>query len=98
MPIPVAVGNTTNAEAAFLLMEQGAAAVFVTRTSWAIREKPRTLRAENDLSRKDYDGLRPGMYVNTKVGRGGRIRKCFRPTILWPSTLTRATEQALSRL
>jgi IMP dehydrogenase len=29
LPIPVAVGNTTNAEAAFLLMEQGAAAVFV---------------------------------------------------------------------
>ena len=29
MPIPVAVGNTTNAEAALRLMEQGAAAVFV---------------------------------------------------------------------
>jgi IMP dehydrogenase len=29
MPIPVAVGNTTDAEAAFALMEQGAAAVFV---------------------------------------------------------------------
>ena len=29
MPIPVAVGNTTNPEAAFALMEQGAAAVFV---------------------------------------------------------------------
>src|SRR6185295_3560448 len=29
MPIPVAVGNTTNTEAAFALMEQGAAAVFV---------------------------------------------------------------------
>ena len=29
MPIPVAVGNTTNAEAAFQLMEQGAAALFV---------------------------------------------------------------------
>jgi IMP dehydrogenase len=29
MPIPVAVGNTTNAEAAFALMVQGAAAVFV---------------------------------------------------------------------
>jgi IMP dehydrogenase len=29
MPIPVAVGNTTNAEAALALMEQGAAAVFV---------------------------------------------------------------------
>jgi IMP dehydrogenase len=29
MPIPVAVGNTTSAEAAYLLMEQGAASVFV---------------------------------------------------------------------
>ena len=29
MPIPVAVGNTTNADAAFALMEQGAAAIFV---------------------------------------------------------------------
>jgi len=29
MPIPVAVGNTTSSEAAYLLMEQGAAAVFV---------------------------------------------------------------------
>jgi IMP dehydrogenase len=29
MPIPVAVGNTTHSEAAFALMEQGAAAVFV---------------------------------------------------------------------
>jgi IMP dehydrogenase len=29
MPIPVAVGNTTNADAAYQLMEQGAAAVFV---------------------------------------------------------------------
>ncbi len=29
MPIPVAVGNTTNAEAAFALMAQGASAVFV---------------------------------------------------------------------
>jgi IMP dehydrogenase len=29
MPIPVAVGNTTNSEAAFALMEQGAAAFFV---------------------------------------------------------------------
>jgi IMP dehydrogenase len=29
MPIPVAVGNTTNSQAAFELMEQGAAAIFV---------------------------------------------------------------------
>jgi RND family efflux transporter MFP subunit len=39
----------------------------VTRTSWAIREKTRTLRAEIDLPVKEYDGLRPGMYVYTKV-------------------------------
>jgi HlyD family secretion protein len=39
----------------------------VTRTSWAIRENTRTLRAEIDLARKDYDGLRPGMYVCAKV-------------------------------
>jgi RND family efflux transporter MFP subunit len=39
----------------------------VTRTSWAIREKTRTLRAEIDLSVKQYDGLRPGMYVYAKV-------------------------------
>ncbi len=39
----------------------------VTRTSWAIREKTRTLWTEIDLGRKDYDGLRPGMYVYTQV-------------------------------
>ncbi|MGA2062912.1 MAG: efflux RND transporter periplasmic adaptor subunit [Thermoguttaceae bacterium] len=39
----------------------------VTRTSWAIREKTRTLWTEIDLSAKEYDGLRPGMYVYTKV-------------------------------
>ena len=39
----------------------------VTRTSWAIREKTRTLWTEIDLQAKDYDGLRPGMYVYTKV-------------------------------
>jgi RND family efflux transporter MFP subunit len=39
----------------------------VARTSWAIREKTRTLRAEIDLSIKDYDGLRPGMYVTARV-------------------------------
>ena len=32
----------------------------VTRTSWAIREKTRTLWTEIDLSEKEYDGLRPG--------------------------------------
>jgi hypothetical protein len=37
----------------------------VTRTSWAIREKNHTLRAEIDLPVKD--GLRPGLYVYAKV-------------------------------
>jgi RND family efflux transporter MFP subunit len=39
----------------------------VIRTSWSIRERTRTLRAEIDLSAKDYDGLRPGMYVYVDV-------------------------------
>jgi RND family efflux transporter MFP subunit len=39
----------------------------VTRTSWAIREKTWELRVEIDLSVKEYDGLRPGMYVYAKV-------------------------------
>jgi RND family efflux transporter MFP subunit len=39
----------------------------VTRTSWAIIEKTRELRAEIDLPTKDSPGLRPGMYVYTKV-------------------------------
>ena len=39
----------------------------VTRTSWAIRENIWELRAEIDLSIKEYDGLRPGMYVTAKV-------------------------------
>jgi RND family efflux transporter MFP subunit len=39
----------------------------VTRTSWAIRQNTRTLWTEIDLTVKQYDGLRPGMYVYTKV-------------------------------
>ena len=39
----------------------------VTRTSWAVRESTRTLWTEIDLGRKEYDGLRPGMYVYTEV-------------------------------
>ncbi len=39
----------------------------VTRTSWAIREETRELRAEIDLSVKEYDGLRPGMYAYAKI-------------------------------
>ncbi len=39
----------------------------VTRTSWAIRERTRTLWTEIDLSKQEYDGLRPGMYVYASV-------------------------------
>ncbi|MGA2035200.1 MAG: efflux RND transporter periplasmic adaptor subunit [Thermoguttaceae bacterium] len=39
----------------------------VTRTSWSLGENIHTLRTEIDLSAKDYDGLRPGMYVYTKL-------------------------------
>ena len=49
MPIPVAVGNTTNAEAAFALMEQGAAAVFVG-SGRARRARP--ARSSGSVSRR----------------------------------------------
>ena len=49
----------------------------VTRTSWSLHEKTRTLLAEIDLAAKDYDGLRPGMYVNTKV----LIRRAHAPML-----------------
>jgi HlyD family secretion protein len=39
----------------------------VTRTSWAIRERTRTLWTEIDLTKKEYKGLRSGMYVNVTV-------------------------------
>lgn len=39
----------------------------VTRTSWSLNEKTRTLRAEIDLPIKPDDGLRPGTYVCAKV-------------------------------
>ena len=39
----------------------------VTRTSWSLHEKTRTLRAEIDLATKDYPGMRPGMYAYAKV-------------------------------
>jgi multidrug efflux pump subunit AcrA (membrane-fusion protein) len=38
----------------------------VTRTSWSLHERTRTLRVEIDLPANDA-GLRPGMYVNTHV-------------------------------
>ena len=39
----------------------------ITRTSWSIRDKTRTLWTEIDLAKKEYNGLRSGMYVNVSV-------------------------------
>jgi HlyD family secretion protein len=39
----------------------------VTRTSWSMMEKTRTLLAEIDLPTAEIDGLRPGNYVTAKV-------------------------------
>ena len=39
----------------------------VTRMSWAIRERTRTLWTEIDLTKQQYDGLRPGMYVYVTI-------------------------------
>ena len=50
MPIPVAVGNTTNAEAAFALMEQGAAAVFVGPARCLHHAVERQVAGHNDFA------------------------------------------------
>lgn len=39
----------------------------VTRTAWDLNVKTRALRTEIDLPVKDYDGLRPGMYVYATI-------------------------------
>jgi RND family efflux transporter MFP subunit len=39
----------------------------VTRTSWALRERSHTLWTEIDLTKQEYGGLRPGMYVYASV-------------------------------
>src|SRR5258705_9758673 len=79
MPIPVAVGNTTNSDAAYLLMEQGAAAVFVgvgpgaactTREVLGIGVPQVTAVADAAAAREAYPrGTR--RYVPA-VARGGR--------------------------
>ena len=37
------------------------------RTSWAIRERTRTVWTEIDLSKAEYGQLRPGRYVYTSI-------------------------------
>jgi IMP dehydrogenase len=107
MPIPVAVGNTTNAEAAYLLMEQGAAAVFVgvgpgaactTREVLGIGVPQVTAVADVAAARDAY--LREtGRYVpvvaDGGMRRGGELAKAIAAgadALMLGSPLARAAE------
>jgi IMP dehydrogenase len=107
MPIPVAVGNTTSAEAAYLLMEQGAAAVFVgvgpgaactTREVLGIGIPQVTAVADVAGARDAY--LREsGRYVpvvaDGGMRRGGELAKAIAAgadALMLGSPLARATE------
>ncbi len=107
MPIPVAVGNTTNAEAAFLLMEQGAAAVFVgvgpgaactTREVLGIGVPQVTAIADVAGARDAYLD-RTGRYVpvvaDGGMRRGGEVAKAIAAgadVVMLGSPLARAEE------
>ncbi len=107
MPIPVAVGNTTSAEAAYLLMEQGAAAVFVgvgpgaactTREVLGIGIPQVTAIADVAAARDAY--LREtGRYVpivaDGGMRRGGELAKAIAAgadALMLGSPLARASE------
>ena len=107
MPIPVAVGNTTNAEAAYLLMEQGAAAVFVgvgpgaactTREVLGIGVPQVTAVADVAAARDAYRN-ETGRYVpvvaDGGMRRGGELAKAIAAgadALMLGSPLARATE------
>jgi len=107
MPIPVAVGNTTNAEAAFRLMEQGAAAVFVgvgpgaactTREVLGIGVPQVTAIADVAGARDAYLE-RTGRYVpvvaDGGMRRGGELAKAIAAgadVVMLGSPLARAAE------
>jgi IMP dehydrogenase len=107
MPIPVAVGNTTSAEAAYLLMEQGAAAVFVgvgpgaactTREVLGIGVPQVTAIADVAAARDAYQE-RTGRYVpvvaDGGMRRGGELAKAIAAgadVLMLGSPLARATE------
>ena len=107
MPIPVAVGNTTSAEAAYLLMDQGAAAVFVgigpgaactTREVLGIGVPQVTAVADVAAARDSY--LRDtGRYVpvvaDGGMRRGGELAKAIAAgadALMLGSPLARASE------
>lgn len=107
MPIPVAVGNTTNADAAFALMEQGAAAIFVgvgpgaactTREVLGIGIPQVTAVADVAGARDAYQE-RTGRYVpvvaDGGMRRGGELAKAIAAgadMLMLGSPLARAAE------
>ena len=107
MPIPVAVGNTTNAEAAFLLMDQGAAAVFVgvgPGAACTTREVlgigiPQVTAIADIAGARDAYLERSGRYVpvvaDGGMRRGGELAKAFAAgadAVMLGSPLARASE------
>jgi IMP dehydrogenase len=107
MPIPVAVGNTTSAEAAFALMEQGAAAVFVgvgpgaactTREVLGIGV-PQVTAVSDVAGARDVWFAESGRYVpvvaDGGMRRGGEIAKAIAAgadAVMLGSPLARAAE------
>jgi IMP dehydrogenase len=107
MPIPVAVGNTTNADAAFALMEQGAAAVFVgvgpgaactTREVLGIGV-PQVTAISDVAAARDVYAAETGRYVpvvaDGGMRRGGELAKAIAAgadVLMIGSPLARASE------
>jgi IMP dehydrogenase len=107
MPIPVAVGNTTNAEATFALMEQGAAAVFVgvgpgaactTREVLGIGV-PQVTAISDVAAARDAYFVETGRYVplvaDGGMRRGGELAKAIAAgadALMLGSPLARAEE------
>jgi IMP dehydrogenase len=107
MPIPVAVGNTTNAEAAFLLMEQGAAAIFVgvgPGAACTTREVlgigiPQVTAISDVAAARDLYHAETGRYVpvvaDGGMKRGGDLAKALASgadVVMLGSPLARAAE------
>jgi IMP dehydrogenase len=107
MPIPVAVGNTTNSDAAFALMEQGAAAVFVgvgpgaactTREVLGIGV-PQVTAISDVAAARDAYFAETGRYVpvvaDGGMRRGGELAKAIAAgadVLMLGSPLARASE------
>ncbi|MEA2519885.1 MAG: dehydrogenase [Chloroflexota bacterium] len=107
MPIPVAVGNTTNSQAAYALMEQGAAAVFVgvgpgaactTREVLGIGV-PQVTAISDVAAARDAFHAETGRYVpvvaDGGMRRGGELAKALAAgadVLMLGSPLARAAE------